>query len=129
MQPSSARSKLAASFVAGGLSAVGRAGAPIADWLGRDEEPAQDGFLRQGSRRSRHSSEQRLDHFAADVGEALVTALVLVSQLRVVDSQTMQDRGLQVVDVDRVFNNVIAIIIRLAEGDAFLDATARHPDA
>src|SRR5947199_6381567 len=46
-----------------------------------------------------------------------------------VDSQAMQDRGLQVVDVDRVFNNVIAIIIRLSEGDAFLDATARHPDA
>src|SRR5205814_9116127 len=88
-------------------------------------------FPRQGGRRgrSRHSGEQLLDHFAADGSEALVTALVLVSQLRVVDSQAMQDGGLQVVDVDGVFNNVIAIIIRLAETDAWLDAAARHPDA
>ena len=43
------------------------------------------------------------------------------------DSQAMQDGRLQIVDVYRIFENVVAIIVRLSDGQTALDAPARHP--
>src|SRR2546423_11762136 len=68
-----------------------------------------------------------LNHLAVHVGEPEVAALVLERQLRVIDSEALEDGGLQVVDVNGVFGDVIAIIIGLALADAGFDAAAREP--
>ena len=45
------------------------------------------------------------------VGQAVVPALVLERQPGVVDAQAVQDRGVQVVDVDRVRGDVVAEVV------------------
>ena len=63
-----------------------------------------------------------------DAGQAHVEALELVGQAAVVDAEAVEDGGVQVVDVDRVANDVVAEVVGLAVGPARLDAAAGHPD-
>ena len=53
-----------------------------------------------------------------DAGEADVEALELEAQPPVVDAQAVEDRGVQVVDVDRVGDDVVAEVVGLAVDDA-----------
>src|SRR5262249_54722194 len=69
-----------------------------------------------------------LDDLAGDVGEAVIPALVLVGQPLVVDAEQVEDRGMEVVDVDAVGRDAVAEGVRRAEGDARLDPTAGRPD-
>ena len=74
------------------------------------------------------SGDQPLDHFAVDVGEAIVATLEAVGQVLVVEAEAVQDGGVEVVDVDRILGDVVAVVIGLAVADAGLDAAAGHPD-
>ena len=65
----------------------------------------------------------------ADVGQAEVAALKAVRQLQVVQAEQVQDRGVQVVDVDRVFHRRPADLVGLAVDLAALDAAAGHQHA
>src|SRR6187402_1376919 len=67
------------------------------------------------------------DHMPRDIGEAKVAALEAVRQAFVVESQEVQNRSLQVVDVDGIFHAVIAQLIGLADDLSALDAAAREP--
>ena len=58
--------------------------------------------------------EQLLHDLAVHVGQAEVAALEAVGQLRVVDAEQVQDRGVQVVDVDGVVDDVVAEVVGLA---------------
>ena len=60
-----------------------------------------------------------------DVGQAVVAALELEGQPGVVDAQAVEDRGVQVVDVDRVLDDVVAEVVGLAVGDARLGSRRR----
>ena len=62
-----------------------------------------------------------------DSGEAEVEAEVTEGEAFVVDAKELENGGLEVVDVDRVFGDVEAEVVGLAEGDAGLDAAAGHP--
>ena len=46
-----------------------------------------------------------------------------------VDAHLAQDRGVQVVDIDRVLGDVEAELVGPAEGDALLDSAAGEPDS
>jgi len=46
-----------------------------------------------------------------DIGESEVTALEPIGELRVVDAQSVEERGVEVVDVDRVFHDVVTVIV------------------
>src|SRR5690242_11676487 len=56
-----------------------------------------------------------------------MTALKLIRQARVIDAEAVQDGGLQIVDVDRVFGDVVAVIVGLTQRDTGLDAATRQP--
>src|SRR5437773_3105390 len=73
------------------------------------------------------SHQNLVDNVAAHVGEADVAALVFKSEPGVVDSEAMQNRRLQVVDVDRILRDVVGVIVGVAMDDSRLDATASHP--
>src|SRR5688572_16144123 len=106
------------------------------------------GHLPSGSTRSgrapRDLSDEVLDQVPVDIREAEATALEAVSQASVVLTEQMQDRGLQIVDVDGagsehifagrngvalVVGHVVAVGVGLAVRDTGLHASARHPDA
>ena len=55
-------------------------------------------------------------------------ALELEGQAFVVDAQAVEDRGVEVVDVDGVLDDVVAEVVGLAVDDAGLDAAAGQPD-
>ena len=63
------------------------------------------------------------------VDQAIIASLKPVGQLGVVQSEQVQNRGMQVVDVDFVFDRIkTEVILRLAIDNARLDATAGKPD-
>src|SRR5260370_13568170 len=73
------------------------------------------------------SGEQLGDHLAVDVGKAVIAALEAVGQLLVVQAEQVQNGRLEVMDVDRILDDVIAQLVSCAEGQAALDAAAGQP--
>src|SRR5262249_18452597 len=64
------------------------------------------------------------DHLSAHIGQAIVAALEAVRQAFVVEAERGQDRGLEVVDVDRVTSDAKAQLVGLAVDVASLQAAA-----
>ena len=48
-------------------------------------------------------------------------------QAFVIDAEAIQDRCVQVVDVNRIFDDVVAEVVGLAVNDSGPNAAARHP--
>ena len=65
---------------------------------------------------------------AVHVGEAEVSPPELVGQPGMIDAQQVQDRRVQVVDFDRVADDVVREIVGLAMSLARLDAAPGQPD-
>ena len=61
--------------------------------------------------------------------EALIESLKLEREAFVVDAETMQDRGIEVVDVAWVCDNVVTEVIGLAVCDSTLNAAPSQPHA
>jgi hypothetical protein len=57
------------------------------------------------------SGENAIDDVAVDIGEPVVAALVVEGEPFVVEAETVEDGGLEVVDVDRVFSDVEAEVV------------------
>lgn len=62
-----------------------------------------------------------------DVGQPEATPLVFVRQSLVIDSHQVQNRGIEVVDVDAIFDHIVAEFVGRSVADAWLDTTAGHP--
>jgi hypothetical protein len=48
------------------------------------------------------------------VGQAVIAAGMAVGQALVVETHQMQDRGVKIVNVDRIFSDVDAVLVRFA---------------
>ena len=67
------------------------------------------------------------DNLAVDVREAEISALVAEHEPFVVDPQALQDGRIEIVNVNRVLQHVVAEIVGLTVNDTGLDSTTRHP--
>lgn len=65
---------------------------------------------------------------AVDVGQPETSALVFESQALVVDTHQVEDRSIEVVDVNRSIDDVVAVLVGLAIDVAAFDTAACHPD-
>ena len=75
-----------------------------------------------------HSSDENvLHHVTMDIGQPEVTPLETVGQALMVETEAAEDGGVEVVNVDRLFDDVVAEVVGRAMGDARLDASACHP--
>ena len=63
-----------------------------------------------------------------DVRESVLAALKFEGESRVVDAEAVHDRGLEVVNVDGLIDDVETEIVGGAVGHAAFDAAAGHPD-
>src|SRR5437868_6366065 len=70
-----------------------------------------------------------LHHLAIHVREAVVASAEEVGELRVVDAHEVEDRGVEVMDVDLVLDRVPAELVRGAVDLAAFDAAAGQPHA
>jgi hypothetical protein len=68
-------------------------------------------------------------HLAMDIGETEVATLESVGELRVIEAEQMENRRVQVVNMDRVASDVESKIIGRAVRIAALHAAASHPHA
>src|ERR1700722_19477851 len=67
------------------------------------------------------------NHLALHIGQSEIAALEAVGETLVVDPQTVEDGRLQIVNVHRVFDDIVGIVIGLAEGNAGLHTAAGDP--
>ena len=73
-------------------------------------------------------AENSFDNFPMHVCQTVVATLKTMCQSLMVDSHTVQDGGMEIVNMNRVFNDVVAVIIGLSVGQTTLDTTTGHPD-
>src|SRR5579864_6423637 len=74
------------------------------------------------------SRQQSLYYVGRDrTRQLLIEALKLVGELAVVDSQAMKNGGVEVAHVDRIFDDVVTILVSFAIGNAGADAAPSHP--
>ena len=69
-----------------------------------------------------------LHHFPTDISEPETAALKFEGELFVVDTHQMHYSSLKIVNMDRVFNDVIAEIVSLAISPSPLNTSSSHPD-
>lgn len=62
-----------------------------------------------------------------DVGEAVVAALKFEGELFVVDAEEMEEGGVEVVNADGIFGDVVGVVVSFADGLPGLDAAAGEP--
>ena len=67
------------------------------------------------------------DSWWFETGQAFFQAAAFEEEFLMVQTQQMQDRGMKVVNADRVFNDAVAEIVRLAVARPAFDASAGHP--
>src|SRR3984957_4557431 len=86
--------------------------------------------IRRGSFTFREpgSSEHLFHHVAANISQAEIASLEFVRQAEMINTEAMQDGGLQVVDVHGIFEDVIGKVISLTDAQASLDPAAGHPN-
>ena len=63
-----------------------------------------------------------MDEFSVDVGEPEIAALGAVGEAGMIQSEEMQERGVEIVDVDWIFDGVEPEIIGGSEGLSAPDA-------
>ena len=68
-----------------------------------------------------------LDDLAVHISQAEIASLMPECQLLVINAQAMQDRGIKIMDMNRILGHVIAKIIGLAINDSRLNTATRHP--
>src|SRR6185436_4277336 len=67
-------------------------------------------------------------YFACHIGQPVVSSFEFVSQLRVLDAEQVQHRGVEVMNVNGVLRDVVGKIIRRTISHAAFDAAPGHPD-
>src|SRR6516165_4481629 len=92
--------------------------------LPTDEQPCRTAWRV----RPRRSGEDRPDDVAVDVGQAEVAPLESVREPLVVDAEEVEQRGLEVMHVDRVGRDADREVVGGAVGDPGADAAAGEPD-
>ena len=65
-----------------------------------------------------------MHHLAGDVREPVVTAAVAVREPLVIEAHQVQNRGVQVVNVNRILDCLEAEVVRRAVRDPALDTTS-----
>src|SRR5690348_11501143 len=76
-----------------------------------------------------HKQLRMYSRLAGRSNQALIEALVGVAVLEGIESHALEDRGLEIVDVHLVLDDVVAQVVGCSVGDARLDSPAGHPDA
>src|SRR5205823_6983116 len=97
------------------------------DAMGWDiEDEDEDEWINVLNVASRHDP---LDYVPVIVGEPEITAVVTIGQLFVIETEQVQDRRVQVVDVNLVIHRARAELVGCAVDRAALDAAPGEPEA
>ena len=62
-----------------------------------------------------------------NIRQPVVTAAVAIRQSGVIQAHQVQDRGMEIVDVDSILCDTNAVFVRFSIGTATLDSSPRQP--
>jgi hypothetical protein len=79
------------------------------------------------SRAEARSHQNLFNDFPVNVRQTEMAALKFESELCVINSEAMENCGVEVVNMDGVPGNVVAIVIRLTIADPGFDSGPSHP--
>ena len=65
-----------------------------------------------------------MHHVAVYIREPVVATLVLKCQLCVLDAQQMHDRGIQIMNVNRVADDIVGIVVGFSVRNSSSDTSA-----
>src|SRR4029079_12785527 len=69
-----------------------------------------------------------LHYFAEHIGETILPSLKTVGEPFVIQTKSVKNGRLQVMNVHRIFNDVEREIVRFSVGDSWFDPATGHPD-
>src|SRR4051794_35359558 len=72
-------------------------------------------------------SQKSFDDVPMHIRQPEISALKLERHSLVIDAEAAEDCGVEVVDVDQVLDDVVAVVVGFAVDEAGLDAAAGHP--
>ena len=73
------------------------------------------------------SRQHSLNNMAMDIRQPEITALETIRQTLVIDAHQMQNRRMEIVNMDDIFGHVNPVWIGFSIGDARFDTTASEP--
>src|SRR5262245_38823899 len=73
------------------------------------------------------SGKDRLDDIAVDVGEAEIASRVTIGEPLVVQAKQVENGGVEVVGMNEVFGDVVAVVVGLAIDNTAFHAAAGEP--
>lgn len=68
-----------------------------------------------------------MDNATVNVGQSIVAPLMLVGQSLVVDAKLMHDCCLEVMHVNRVFNDIDTVVVRSSVAESRFDSASSQP--
>src|SRR6185295_5335208 len=74
-----------------------------------------------------NSAQNIFNHVPEYIRQAVIAPAKAIRQSRVIDAEQMQDRGVEIVDVDFVFRNGRSDFVGVAIGQSAFDARASQP--
>src|SRR5437899_382161 len=81
-----------------------------------------------GSGAAAGSGQDRAHDLSMNVGEAKITAGVTVGQTLMVETKEVENRGVEIMDADRILHGLEPEVVGGAMDGPAADATTRHPD-
>ena len=76
----------------------------------------------------RLSGNNLLDDVTMHIGQSEIPTGVAIRELRMVKSHQVQNRGVQIMNMNPVFHSSVAELIGAAVRQAAFDSATRHPD-
>ena len=73
------------------------------------------------------SGQHGLHHFSVHIRQAESSSLMLEGQAFMVEAHAVQDRRIQIVNVHRILNDVVSVVVSLTEHMPATDAAAGKP--
>ena len=75
--------------------------------------------IKNGANRLSNGSRQNpTHHLAVNIGQPEIAPLKTIRELFVIDAQAMENGRVLIVNVHRVLDDVVAVVVRFAVGDA-----------
>jgi len=69
------------------------------------------------------------DEFSADVGEPVVASLEAIGELEVIESEEVEQGGMEIIDVDGVLGDIPSDLVGLTDDLAPLDTASREENS
>ena len=74
------------------------------------------------------SGDDLINEMTFDISQSKTSTLVFKGKTLVVNSEQMQNRGMQIMNMHRVFRDIVAVLVGPTVAESRLNSTSSHPN-